>query len=88
MFNERGHVLPCDASHDCNLSLGNGVSLYDIWNSEYYLKMRKDLVESCRTRCFDNCHRANPSSVNLFSSHVIHRGREGQKIDDFWEDNF
>jgi len=88
MLSEDGRVLPCDASHDCNLHLERNKKFYDIWNSEYYVKMRKELVESGKTKCFEHCYRANPSSVNLFSSHVIHRGRENQKIDEFWEDNF
>lgn len=88
MFNEDGHVLPCDASGDCNLKLEDANSFNEIWNSEYYIKKRKELVESGHTQCFGHCHRANPSTVNQFFSHVIHRGREGQKIDEFWEDNF
>lgn len=88
MFNEHGHVLPCDVSHDCNLRLEDTGSFNEIWNSEYYIKMRKDLVETGYTQCYDHCHRANPSRINLFSSHVIHRGKERRKIDEFWEDNF
>lgn len=88
MLDEDGHVLPCDASGDCNLRLTDAKYFYDIWNSEYYIRLRNELVQSRHTRCYGHCHRANPSSVNLFSSHVIHRGRQGQEIDEFWEDNF
>lgn len=88
MFNDEGHVLPCDASRDCNLRLMDDTSFGAIWNSEYYQNMRRELVGSGHTACFDHCHRANPESVNLFASHVIHRGRQGQKIDELWEDNF
>lgn len=88
MLDGQGEVLPCDASHDCNLKLEDNVYFDSIWNSEYYLNMRKELVESGSTKCFQHCHRANPVTVNVFSSHVIHRGRHDQKIDEFWEDNF
>jgi MoaA/NifB/PqqE/SkfB family radical SAM enzyme len=88
MFDGQGKVLPCDASHDCNLQLEDNVYFDSIWNSQYYTNMRKDLVESGSTTCFQHCHRANPATVNVFSSHVIHRGRHNQKIDEFWEDNF
>lgn len=88
MLNDEGHVLPCDASHDCHLRLDTVQSFYEIWNSEYYVKMRQELINSGQTLCFEHCHRANPAIVNTFSSHVIHRGRGDQKIDEFWEDNF
>jgi radical SAM superfamily enzyme YgiQ (UPF0313 family)/MoaA/NifB/PqqE/SkfB family radical SAM enzyme len=88
MFDGQGKVLPCDASHDCNLKLEDGLTFDSIWNSEYYAGMRRELVESGSTSCYQHCHRANPETVNLFSSHVIHRGRHNQKIDEFWEDNF
>lgn len=88
MLDAQGKVLPCDASHDCNLKLDESLSFDAIWSSEYYVRMRKDLVEAGNTDCFEHCHRANPAAVNMFSSHVIHRGRHDQKIDEFWEDNF
>jgi MoaA/NifB/PqqE/SkfB family radical SAM enzyme len=88
MFDEQGHVLPCDASGDCNLQLKDNLYFGVIWNSEYYVKMRQELVELGHTACYQRCHRANPVAVNLFSSHVIHRGRQNEKIDEFWEDNF
>jgi radical SAM superfamily enzyme YgiQ (UPF0313 family)/wyosine [tRNA(Phe)-imidazoG37] synthetase (radical SAM superfamily) len=88
MFDEQGHVLPCDASGDCNLQLKDNLYFGVIWNSEYYVKMRQELVELGHTACYQRCHRANPVAVNLFSSHVIHRGRQDEKIDEFWEDNF
>jgi MoaA/NifB/PqqE/SkfB family radical SAM enzyme len=88
MFNEQGHVLPCDAAHDCNLKLEDNLYFDSIWNSEYYVKIRQELIESRNADCYQHCHRANPAAVNSFSSHVIHRGRQEEKIDEFWEDNF
>jgi anaerobic magnesium-protoporphyrin IX monomethyl ester cyclase len=88
MLNEKGHILPCDASHDCNLKLEDSRYFDSIWNSEYYVRIRQELIESGNADCYRYCHRANPAAVNLFSSHVIHRGRQGEKIDEFWEDNF
>lgn len=88
MLDGDGHVLPCDASHGCDLKLEENVNFDNIWNSEYYIKIRQELMKSKRTKCYQYCHRANPVSVNLFPSHVIHRGREENKIDESWEDNF
>jgi len=88
MFDAQGRVLPCDASGDCNLQLKDNLYFDVIWNSEYYVRMRQELVDSGHTACYQHCHRANPATVNLFSSHVIHRGRQDEKIDEFWEDNF
>ncbi|MBC8357997.1 MAG: radical SAM protein, partial [Candidatus Aminicenantes bacterium] len=87
MFNENGHVLPCDASIDCNVRLEDK-SYEEVWNSDYYLKVRKELVEQGHSECFNHCLRANPRSVNIFPTHVIHRGRKGENIDLFWADNF
>ena len=87
MFNENGHVLPCDASIDCDVRLEDK-TYEEVWNSDYYLRVRKELVEQGHTECFQHCHRANPASVNIFPTHVIHRGRKGEKIDLFWGDNF
>lgn len=88
MLDEQGRVLPCDAHGDCNLQLEDGLYLDAIWNSNYYCQARKELVDFGLTQCYQYCHRANPAAVNLFSSHVIHRGKNDEKIDEFWEDNF
>ncbi|MBU1125372.1 MAG: SPASM domain-containing protein, partial [Candidatus Omnitrophica bacterium] len=88
MLNDEGSVLPCDASHDCNLNIQEVSDFDAVWNSAYYVKMRRELVSAGHTECFRHCHRANPKTVNIFESHVIHRGREGAKIDEYWEDNF
>lgn len=88
MLNDQGFVLPCDASHDCHLKLEDNLYFDGIWNSEYYVKIRQELIESRNAGCYQHCHRANPAAVNSFSSHVIHRGRQEEKIDEFWEDNF
>ena len=87
MLNDLGHVLPCDASHDCGLRLHEAVNFYDIWNSAYYQNLRRSLASSGRADCFDHCHRANPYTVNMFESHVIHRGKGPDKISILWADN-
>jgi len=88
MLDVQGNILPCDASHGCDLKLEDNLYFDSIWNSEYYIKIRQELVESGHTKCYRYCHRANPVSVNLFPSHVIHRGRQEDKINEFWGDNF
>ncbi len=87
MFNEHGHILPCDASIDCDVQLGNK-TYEEVWNSDYYLKTRGELIKRGYTECFQYCHRANPASVNIFPTHVIRRGRRDEKVDLFWGDNF
>jgi len=88
MFDSQGHVLPCDASEDCGEILGNGKDFMDVWNSPYYQRLRKSLLER-NASCFKHCFRANPSCVNDFKSHVIYRGgRRDQDIHILWGDNF
>lgn len=87
MFNLKGHVLPCDASEDCNENLEEVEWFRNIWNSEYYRKLRESLVGGTSS-CFRHCFRANPASVNDFRSHVIHRGKGGSEINILWGDNF
>ncbi len=84
MFTSEGHVLPCDASEDCNESLEDK-NLMDIWNGPYYQALRASLIERS-TSCFKYCLRANPSAVNDFRSHVIRRGRKVSEIDILWGD--
>lgn len=85
MFTSEGHVLPCDASEDCNESLEDK-NLMDIWNGAYYQILRKSLIERSAS-CFKYCLRANPSAVNDFRSHVIRRGRKVSEIDILWGDD-
>lgn len=87
MFTSQGHVLPCDASEDCFERLDEGHNFMDIWNSQYYQKLRKSLAERTAS-CFKYCLRANPESVNDFRSHVIRRGRKEEDINILWGDNF
>jgi len=88
MFDSQGHVLPCDASKDCNEILSEGKSFMDIWNGPYYQKLRKSLFDGTGS-CFKHCLRANPSCVNDFKSHVIHRGNgKNEDINILWGDNF
>lgn len=87
MTDSKGHVLPCDASEDCYLNIEKAQSFMDdIWNSQYYRDLRKALLEK-NASCFKHCFRANPSSVNDFKSHVIHRGNT-KDINILWGDNF
>jgi MoaA/NifB/PqqE/SkfB family radical SAM enzyme len=86
MFNLEGHILPCDASEDCNEKLEEARQFCDIWNSGYYLDLRQSLIDGTNT-CFKYCLRANPASVNDFRSHVIRRGRKESEIDILWGDN-
>ncbi len=86
MFDINGHVLPCDASEDCDEILGDGKDFMDIWNSSYYQNLRKLLLDGTSS-CFSHCFRANPKSVNDFKSHVIHRGKS-EDITEIWGDNF
>ena len=88
MFDSQGHILPCDASEDCDEILSDGKNFMDIWNSPYYKKFRKSLIEG-NSSCFKHCLRANPASVNDFKSHVIHRGnKNNEEINILWGDNF
>jgi radical SAM superfamily enzyme YgiQ (UPF0313 family)/molybdenum cofactor biosynthesis enzyme MoaA len=75
MFDMQGHVLPCDASEDCNEILSDNRNFMEIWNGRYYQNLRRSLLEQCNS-CFNHCFRANPSSINDFESHVIRRGEK------------
>ena len=87
MFDAQGHVLPCDASEDCNEILSNDKNFIDLWNSDYYKNLRKSLIEGTCS-CFKHCLRANPASINDFESHVIHRGgNKNEEINILWGDN-
>lgn len=87
MFNLKGHILPCDASEDCNENLEKVKWFQEMWNGGYYRNLRKSLIDGTSS-CFKHCFRANPSSVNDFRSHVIHRGRRESEINILWGDNF
>ncbi|MDD5130370.1 MAG: radical SAM protein [Candidatus Omnitrophica bacterium] len=87
MFDMNGHILPCDAAEDCYESLEKAPWFGDIWNGQYYRKLRQSLVDGS-SNCFKYCFRANPSCVNDFRSHVIRRGRKDSDVDIFWADNF
>lgn len=87
MFNLNGHILPCDAAEDCSENLEKVAWFRDIWNGQYYQKLRQSLVDGS-SNCFKYCFRANPACVNDFRSHVIRRGRKDSDIDIFWADNF
>ena len=86
MFTSEGHVLPCDAAEDCRERLENVQDFMEIWNSEYYQRLRRSVIDGSAS-CFNHCLRANPAMVNDFKSHVIHRGNE-REIDLSWGDNF
>lgn len=87
MIDGQGHVLPCDASEDWSGDLQKE-DFMDIWNSRNYQNIRNELIDK-KASCFKHCFRANPASVNEFSSHVIYRGRNDlPKKDILWGDNF
>jgi MoaA/NifB/PqqE/SkfB family radical SAM enzyme len=85
MFDFNGHILPCDASEDCDEKLAGPSQFYDIWNSGYYRNLRQTLLDGTNT-CFKYCLRANPAAVNDFRSHVIRRGRKDSDINILWGD--
>ncbi|MDP2927951.1 MAG: radical SAM protein [Candidatus Omnitrophota bacterium] len=87
MFDLNGHILPCDAAEDCYESLDKVSWFGDIWNGQYYQKLRQSLMDGSSS-CWQYCFRANPACVNDFRSHVIRRGRKDSDIDIFWADNF
>lgn len=88
MFDNHGHILPCDASEDCNEALNNGKDFMQTWNSPYYQNLRKSLIDGTYS-CFKHCIRANPASVNDFKSHVVYRNRRrDEDINVLWGDNF
>jgi len=78
MIDAQGAILPCDASGTCTESLLEK-DFMKIWNGEYYRNLRSSLL-SRSVGCFKHCFRANPASVNIFKSHIILRGKEGQDI--------
>jgi radical SAM superfamily enzyme YgiQ (UPF0313 family)/wyosine [tRNA(Phe)-imidazoG37] synthetase (radical SAM superfamily) len=86
MLNSKGDIIPCDASEDTYETI-EGKNFIDVWNGKYYIMLRDNLINR-KAPCFFHCLRANPSLVNNFSSHVIHRGRKDSLINEFWEDNF
>jgi len=87
MFNLKGHILPCDASEDCNENLEEVKWFRDAWNGVYYQNLRKSLINGTSS-CFKYCFRANPEAANDFRSHVIRRGRKESEIGVLWGDNF
>ena len=71
ILNAQGRVLSCDSSIDCNLTFDHSKNfLRDIWNSEYYQKLRISLIERTAD-CHKYCFRVNPVAVNDCKSHVI-----------------
>ena len=79
MLNESGKVLPCDIFGDFPGSENlNEKSFMEIWNGPAYRKLRKNLRES--KGCILTCQRHNPSSVNDWSAHVIHRTKADSAV--------
>ena len=90
MLGMEGFSPPCRELEDCNenFSLSSiGKWLMDIWNSFYYQKLRRALVEGTAP-CFKNCFRANPAAVNDFRSHLFIEGTEKEYVGVLWADNF
>jgi len=90
MLGMAGFIPPCQELEDCNqdFSLSSeGKWLMDIWNSAYYQKLRRSLIEGTAI-CLRNCFRANSAAVNEFSSHLFTNGREKENAGLLWADNF
>ena len=72
MLNVDGNVRPCDVFGDFPETLSEK-PFQEIWNGPAYRTIRKNLRES--KGCILTCPRHNPSSVNDWDSHVIHRSK-------------
>lgn len=83
MVNPREDIITCDVAGDSHETL-RGKEFMDVWNGEYYTKIRKLLV-SKKNDCAKYCFRANPNAVNDFRSHIITRGKNQKEIDEFLE---
>jgi MoaA/NifB/PqqE/SkfB family radical SAM enzyme len=72
MLNVEGNVLPCDVFGDFPETLA-AKPFQEIWNGPAYRTLRANLRQS--KGCILTCPRHNPSSVNEWDSHVIHRSK-------------
>ena len=79
MLSLDGYILPCDVygnfPREENL---NDRTFMEIWNGPTYRKIRESIAK--QEGCIAHCPRHNPSSVNDWNSHVIHRTKEDRLI--------
>jgi len=68
-FDCRGNVLPCDILQECRENFIDK-DFCEVWNSSYFQNLRKRFIRG-NNLCLRYCIKANPSSVNNFSAHVI-----------------
>lgn len=78
MVNTDGRVLPCDVYGRFEESLLDGKSFFEVWNGPAYREIRKSLRE--KRGCILTCPRQNPSGINNWSAHVIHRHKDEKLI--------
>ena len=84
MINPSGDVITCDVAGDLRETILNKNTFMDLWNSLYFVKIRKRLLEG-NSACSNFCIRANQASINKYNSHFITRGKNKEEIDKFME---
>lgn len=77
MLNVDGYVRPCDVYGDFPESLSDKTFL-EIWNGPRYRELRRSLRAT--QGCILTCPRHNPTSVNEWEGHVIHRTKDASAI--------
>ena len=77
MFSVDGRVLPCDVYGGFEDSLADK-SFMEIWNGPRYRAIRRALRDGAG--CFRTCPRHNPTGINEWPAHVIHRPKESSQI--------
>ena len=81
MINAEGAVLSCDVSGDSRENLKGKKDFMDLWNGEYFRKLRENLV-SGKNNCDRYCFRANPGAVNDLRAHLITRGKTEKELEE------
>jgi tetratricopeptide (TPR) repeat protein len=84
MINPSGDVITCDAAGDLRETILNKETFMDLWNSPYFVEIRKRLLKG-NSACSNFCIRANQASINKYNSHFITRGKTQEEIDKFME---
>jgi MoaA/NifB/PqqE/SkfB family radical SAM enzyme len=83
MVNTEGDIITCDVAGDSRENI-NGKSFDDVWNGEYYSRLRS-MLKNGNQACSAACFRANHTVVNDFRSHFITRGKSPEEIEKFME---
>lgn len=84
IIGSRGRIKVCDRLGESGEILDTK-DFIDVWNGRYYQNLRKQFMED-NCPCIKHCIQMNPSSVNDFSSHIIHPDAEHLGVT--WGDNF